>query len=311
MPLRSVASVIAALAMVIALVVLPAPPPANAAMCTVPRSQTVRSLAIDFDQCYAEDITAGGVALEVHVFYLESDSTANTDRCLQGSDADGNRDEPDDTDGDGVPDRCEHKIAPADDSNGDKLLAKSIAAETEMALDFYASLGLDAMGGETVMEVFIAEDPGNGGIPAGTRMNLDDEGVDRNDLIYGRAVTFHEMQHLVQRFLGYTGATAFFSEGVARATQDRYDPATDAINSWGFLSDANRLLQNVVHESSPDGYRHNSIENVSYRGMSWWTWFMDTYATAEESAPVTGWDALEDFYNELWPRATSSSPSRT
>ncbi|MDQ3973328.1 MAG: VWA domain-containing protein, partial [Actinomycetota bacterium] len=298
MRVRRVVAAVAALGLLLGLMAV-AVPPAEAATCSVPRTQTVRSLDIDFDQCYAEDITAGGQALEVHVFYLESDLTSNTDRCLQGNDDDGNLDQPDDVDLDGVPDRCEHKIANVDNATGDNLLAVSAASETEMALDFYADLGLDAMGGETVMEIFIAEDPGNGGVPAGTRMNLDDEGVDQNNLTYGRAVVFHEMQHLVQRFFNYSGATAFTSEGVARATQDRYDPVLDGLNSWGFLTDANRLLENVVTDGSPDGYRRDTVDNVSYRGMSWWTWFMDTYAAAGDSPPVTGWDALIDYYNEL------------
>ncbi|MEE8600096.1 cell wall-binding repeat-containing protein [Euzebya tangerina] len=301
-------TVLSVLALALGLVTVPLPEPAEAATCqALPHTQRVRSLDIDFDQCYAEDITVDGETIEVVMYYLEDDLQVNLDRCLQGDDsaagelnqpADGDEDDP--SDDDGIPDRCEHAIADIDDANGDNTLVTNLVDEIDIALDFYASIDFDALGGETTMEVFIAEDPLGGGVPSGTRMNFDDDLVDSNSFSYNRAVPFHEMQHLVQRFAGISGHTAFTSEGLARATQDRWDPVSDVQNSFGFITDANRLLVNAIDDDdAPGGYRRLPGDQLSYRGMSWWTWFMDTYTAPGEAQPATGWQAVDDFYTTL------------
>ncbi len=282
---RRLLSVMLAAAMAASgLVALPAP--ARAEACSVPVTQRIRGIDVDFDQCYDHTFTRDGVTHEVHVYYTEQNTAANTGRCT-GDDAA-------DDDGDGVPDRCEHAIANIDDANGDNVVAVSMAEEVEPGWRFYLDNDIDVLSGETELDVFIAEDPKNGGVPTDFSINVNDDLYDNADFLNKRRVAFHEMMHLVQkRYNDEVGFRSFYGEGIARASEDRFDTPLDQSTGYNFMNQSKAVLADT------EGVRSTSIDDASYHSMLWWTWLFDQYRAAGDSEPALGWDAIRDFYLEL------------
>jgi hypothetical protein len=253
--------------------------PESALACSVPVTRTIRGKSVQFDQCYEQTFSHNGTDYTVHVFYTETNSATNTSQCNATENANG---------------RCEHAISDNDDTNGDNVNAVALADEGETALRFYIDRNLQVLSsGSTTLSFYIAEDPRLGGVIWPNSIYVDDDGIDNNDTLQKRLLAFHEMQHLIQdKYDSGTGWLGFFGEGIARAIEDRVNPALDADTGHLFIPEVNGILGN-------NGQRTSDLSTLSYRSVLWWTWLMDRYRLPADTDPVIGWSALRDFYLEL------------
>ena len=117
--------------------------------------------------------------------------------------------------------------------------------EAEAAFKFYTDRSLDFAGtaplpNNSIIRVYIAEDPRAGGTPTTASIQVDDEWVDQDDQLRKRLLAYHEIQHLVQ-YQYDTSWNSFYGEGVARAIEDRADTALDADLGHLFIPDVNGM----------------------------------------------------------------------
>jgi len=242
--------------------------------CSTPVTQNIRGKDVDFDQCYERTFSHSGTNYTVHVYYTEQDTTANLNRCT-ASDA---------------PGRCEHKISNNDDANGDNVNAVAMAVEVESAMRFYRDRNLPFLWSGTTMTVYIAEDPRGGGTPTCNSIMVDDEWVDNNDTLNKRLLAFHEIQHLIQcHYQPTPGWDGFYGEGIARAIEDRIENQLDQDTGHLFIPEVAGIL-------SSNATRITDLTTYSYPTVLWWTWLMDQYSTGGESDPISGWQAIRNFY---------------
>ncbi len=240
--------------------------------CTVPITQTIRGVSVDFDQCYERAFNHAGNDYLIHTYYREGSTS--------------------------------HDLADNDDNNGDNINAVAMTDEAEAAFRFYVDRNLDFLpAGDTTLEVFIANDPRIGGIPTLSSINVDAGTIDNNDTLAKRLLTFHEMHHLVQ--CQYDSSwTSFYGEGIARSIEDRVDTALDVDTGHLFIPEVDGIL-------SSDAKRAKDINTINYRSVLWWTWLMDQYRQgAGVDPPVAagsdlGWQAIRDFYLELETQQTN------
>lgn len=245
--------------------------------CSVPTTATVRGKSVNFDQCYETTFSRGATNYTVHVFYTEANSATNLAQCTAAENS---------------ANRCEHALSNNDDANGDNVNAVAMADEAADALDFYLERNLQTISG-TTLNVYIAEDPRLGGVIWPNSIYVDDDAIDNNDQLQKRLLAYHEVQHLVQdKYDALTGWIDFWGEGVARAIEDRVDPALDADTGHLFIPEVSGILGN-------NSQRASDISTINYRSVLWWVWLMDQYRTGSETEPVQGWVALRDFYTEL------------
>jgi hypothetical protein len=285
--------------LVAGLLVAGAPAAQGQAACSVPRTQAHRGITATFTLCLDRTFTLNGQTHTVHVYYTETDTPADATICAMAPDADNN----------GVPDLtapdCEHRLVDDDDANGDNIAAVAAAEETRNAWRFFRQRDIPVLPGNgTEMTVFLADDRRGGGVPTDTSLWWDDElvsadGAGNFDVLMLRILAYHEIWHLVQG--RYGGAGGSHSEGVARAIEDRVDPALDADTGHLFIPEFSQHVATegpVMLPDAPRG-RRNAMEDLWYWSSPWWTWFMDHNRDAGEAAPVLGWNALEAFYEEL------------
>ncbi|MCA9149357.1 MAG: VWA domain-containing protein [Planctomycetales bacterium] len=263
------------------------------ACAALPFNTTVRGKSVDFDQCYSQSFTDDGNTWAINVYYTEADIAANTSQCTGDDAADSN--------GDGVPDRCEHKLPNIDDSDGNNIEAVAMANEVQATLQFYVDRSLDFVpAGEDEVNVFIAEDPRGGGIVGTNGLYADDELVANADDLWKRLLAVHEMQHMVQKEYDSGVDWTLYGEGVARATEDRFDTTLDAdtTTSHLFIPQFNGLMTNSA-------LRTADLLTLSYDNMGWWTWFMDQYRNGNGTNPPAtdandlGWEALRKVYLQI------------
>lgn len=263
------------------------------ACAALPHTTTVRGKEVDFDQCYSQSFSDDGTSWAINVYYTEQNTADNQAQCDGDDAADG--------DGDTVPDRCEHALPNVDDGGGNNVEAVAMANEVQSTLQFYVDRNLDFVpAGEDEVNVYIAEDPRGGGIVGSNGLYADDELVADPDDLWKRLLAVHEMQHMVQKEYDTDGVDwGMYGEGVARATEDRFDTALDADTGHLFLPRFNSIMANG------DNVRTNDFLTSSYGGMGFWTWFMDQYRQgAGTNPPATdsndlGWDALRTVYQTI------------
>jgi len=262
------------------------------ACAALPFTTTVRSKEVDFDQCYSQSFTDDDeMDWAINVYYTEQNSDDNEAEC-DGADAA-------DSNSDGVPDRCEHAL-PNVDNGGNNVEAIAMANEVQSTIQFYLDRNLDFVpAGEDEVNVFIAEDPRGGGIVGTNGLYADDELVADSDDLWKRLLAVHEMQHMVQKEYDSGVDWTLYGEGVARATEDRFDTTLDADTGHLFLPQFNGVMTNA------GGIRTNDLLSLSYDSMAWWTWFMDQYRVGGGIDPPAtnandiGWDALRDVYQAI------------
>jgi von Willebrand factor type A domain-containing protein len=253
--------------------------PAQAASCSGSTTANIRGKSVALDQCARTTVARGGTTYRVTVFYTEQNTTGNLGQCTAAETA---------------ANRCEHALANADDPNGDNTNAARVATEMANALGFYIDRGLGfPAGGATDLTVLVGEDPRGGGINAPTQIYVDDEQVDQNDPLAKRLLAYHEMMHLIQDVwdtgVGWQG---WYGEGIARAVEDRVDPALDADTGHLFIPELNGLM-------ASDANRTADTTSTSYPSFLWWTWLFDQYRATGDTDPVIGWTAIRDFYTRL------------
>ncbi len=250
--------------------------------CQASRTATVRGKQVTLDQCYQASQEIDGTTYGVLVYYREAALAANTNQCTAA-------------DGAG---RCEHELPDNDNADGDNVVAVSVGDETLDALAFYIDEGISPLtGSDDTMEVLIAEDPRGGGVIYPDTLYWDDELV-VNGLLLRRLLAEHESMHLIQgRLDGTIGWASFYGEGISRAIEDRIDPAMDASAGGFFMPEVNGIL-------GSESDRTNQLENTTYRSVLFWTYLFDRFATPGDVEPQIGWDAVEEFYDELSVAAT-------
>lgn len=263
-----------------------AAPTQPTATCTTPFTDTVRGKEVTWDQCYVHEFNHDGDDYVVRIYYTEffeqSEDDVNYPDCA--------------VDEDDPATRCEHALADVDNGNGDNVYAVQLANEVEQALRFYVDQGMKPMpANDTDFYIYVAEDPKNGWIVEPNGIITDDEKAQTNDVLAVRWNVYHEMQHLIQKQYTNNNWNLWYTEGLARAVEDRVDPALDGALK-AFITDSRRMLRN---SSSHDFPRSSDIFEAKYRAVVWWTWVLDQYRDPAEVEPVTGWEALQDFYDEI------------
>lgn len=269
-----------------------AAPASPAATCTTPYTDTVRGKEVTWDQCYVHEFNHDGDDYVVRAYYTEffeeSDQDPNYPDCAA--------EEEEDEDGADPAKRCEHALPDVDNGNGDNVYAVQVATEAESALRFYIDHNMKPLPPDgTDFYIYIAEDPKNGWIVEPDGIISDDDKMATADVLYVRWNVYHEMQHLIQKQYANGNWNTWYTEGLARAIEDRVDPALDAALK-AFIGESRRMLRNDPDKGFP---RSNDIFEASYRAVIWWTWVMDQFRDPAEVEPVTGWLALQDFYDEL------------
>ena len=269
-----------------------AAPAQPTATCTTPFTDTVRGKEVTWDQCYVHEFNHDGDDYVVRIYYTEffeqSIDDPNYPDCAAEEEAD--------EDGADPAIRCEHALSDVDNGNGDNVYAVQLATEVESALRFYIDHDMKPMPPNgTDFYIYVAEDPKNGWIVEPDGIITDDEKAETNDLLAVRWNVYHEMQHLIQKQYANNNWSLWYTEGLARAIEDRVDPALDAALK-AFITDSRRMLRNSASHDFP---RSNDILEASYRAVIWWTWVLDRYRDPAEVEPATGWLALQDFYDEL------------
>jgi hypothetical protein len=205
------------------------------ATCSVPKTVTTAdgNDAV-LDQCYAADFDYGGDTYDVLVYYTEDPTHQNEVGGVEQCTAD-----------EAAANFCEHAL-PDDDVPGgsDNLYAVQVADSAIIALPYYFDRGFPIIDPETFIEIYITEDKDNGWIGAPNILKLDDEYVATTNELKVLANIFHEGQHLIQeKYNDDVGWESWFTEGLARTSQDRTSLDYDVSLSTSYMSNFNDILQ--------------------------------------------------------------------
>ena len=233
------------------------------------------------DECYTHTFSYNSETYTVSVFYTEDgtiqDEVGGETQCEAEELQD-----------------CEHALpALDDDGDGNNDWAEQVAEEVERVIPFYLNRNLPIVDGTTDFYVQIAEETGNGWILPPNGLQLDDEFIASSDLQI-RGNVFHEGQHLLQdKFNDTIGWQHWYTEGIARTSQDRTDADYDALTNSNYIGQFSNVIEN------DKGRRDLDLLTIKYDAATWWTWFMDQYAAPGEVEPGIGWEAILDFYDQV------------
>ncbi len=250
-------------------------------VCTPPITVNLRGKEAVLDQCYASDFQHDGTTYDILVYYTEDPTHQNTVDGVEQCDADEAED-----------DLCEHALPDSDvPGSDDNQWAVQVAEQAEIMLLFYLDRGFPVISPETHLEIWVGEDPKNGWIVAPNVLKLDDEYIATTNVLKVRANAFHEGQHLIQeKYNDTAGWQGWYTEGIARTSQDRTDAGYDVLPDSSYMSQFADILED------DEGFRSADLLTTSYRGAAFWTWFMDQYQIPSETEPGIGWDSIKSFY---------------